>query len=128
MCAYQGLCVKVSISPTLDCCIVEGLCECLLNLGKPLVGSFDPSFFWPCMERLKTISYHLETTKFRRFAMSYFWDNPPSRNNRIGCCGEAASSEKLVSVVHSSQMQHTEHKAQRKNLCVKMLVCTSVCV
>ena len=45
VCAYQGLRVKVSISPTLDCCIVEGLCECLLNLGKPLVGSFDPSFF-----------------------------------------------------------------------------------
>ena len=42
--------------------------------------------------------------------------------------GEAASSEKLLPVVHSSHMQHTEHKAQRKNLCVKMLVCTSVCV
>ena len=26
-----------------------------------------------------------------------------------------ASSEKLISVVHSSQMQHTEHKTQRKN-------------
>ena len=25
-----------------------------------------------------------------------------------------ASSEKLISVVHSSQMQHTEHKTQRK--------------
>jgi len=47
--------------------------------------------------------------------MQYFWDNPPSRNNRIGCCGETASSEKLISVLHSSQMQHTEHKAQRKN-------------
>ena len=25
--------------------------------------------------------------------MQSFWDNPPSRNNRIGCCGETASSE-----------------------------------
>ena len=46
--------------------------------------------------------------------MQSFWDKPPSCNNRIGCCGETASSEKLISVVHSSQMQHTEHKAQRK--------------
>jgi len=28
--------------------------------------------------------------------------------------GETASSEKLIYVVHSSQMQHTEHKAQKK--------------